>query len=85
MAKIPFFGPFKWPLLKNRSSVRAEILCVTLKKTVLGLDGKNYNKDAQKVEFQFSPKKKRQKYPFLGLLNDHNSKAAQPLGLEFCM
>jgi hypothetical protein len=33
-------------------AVRAEILCVILKKTVLGLDGKNYNKDVQKVEFQ---------------------------------
>ena len=35
-----------------------------LEKIVLGLDGKNFIKDAQKVEFQFSPQK-WQKYSFL--------------------
>jgi hypothetical protein len=84
MAKIPFFGPFKWPLFKNRSSVRAEILCVIIKKTVLGLDGKITTKMLRKLSFNCHPRKTAE-IPLLGLLNGHNSKAAQPLGLEFCM
>jgi hypothetical protein len=40
---------------------------VNLKKIVLGLDGKNSNNDAQKVEFQFLFKK-TVKIPLFGLL-----------------
>jgi hypothetical protein len=35
----------------------AENLHVILRKIILGLDGKNSNKDAQEVDFQFSPQK----------------------------
>jgi hypothetical protein len=38
-------------------SIRAENLHVILRKIILGLDGKNSNKDAQMVDFQFSPQK----------------------------
>jgi hypothetical protein len=45
-------------------AVRAEILRAILKKPVLKLDKKQSNKDVQKVEFQFSPKKKGKNTPF---------------------
>tara|TARA_B110001454_G_scaffold59893_1_gene58587 strand:+ start:455 stop:637 length:183 start_codon:yes stop_codon:yes gene_type:complete len=48
-------------------SVRAEILYVNLRKMVLGLGEKNYNKDAQAVDFQFSSHK-RAKIPLFRLL-----------------
>jgi hypothetical protein len=40
---------------------------VILKEIVIGLDGKNSNKDAQKVEFQFLPPKTA-KIPLFGPL-----------------
>jgi hypothetical protein len=67
-AKNTPFWPFKMTVTKKRSSVRAEILRVILKKIVLGLDGKNSTKDAQEDEFQFKKKKNRQKYPLSGPL-----------------
>jgi hypothetical protein len=62
--KYPFLGRLKWQQQKNRSSVVATILRVILKKIVLGLDGKNSTKDAQEVEFQFSPPKTAKIPPF---------------------
>jgi hypothetical protein len=49
---------------KKRLSVVAEILRVILTKIVLGLDGKIFTKDAQEVEFQFSPQKTAKIPPF---------------------
>jgi hypothetical protein len=43
-------------------SVRAEILRVILKKIVLGLEGKNSFKNAQKVDFTLLHPKNGQKY-----------------------
>jgi hypothetical protein len=53
--KYPFLGHLKRPYLENLLSVRAEILCGILKKIVLGLNEKNFIKNAQKVDFQFMP------------------------------
>jgi hypothetical protein len=49
MAKYPFLAAENGHNLKKRSSVRAEIFFGMLEKIVLGFDGKNSIKDAQRV------------------------------------